>query len=147
MSSLVPPRDSSTAGSRNRPWSDLAPLALEIVMARDLATVRHAIDEHLAGSDLDIETRRDVVLCASEAVANALLHSGSDLARPVAVEIRFGATIVVSVTDNGRWKAETPGRAGRGLGIINGLATHLTIDTTDDGTTVTFDFDPNRGNR
>ena len=70
MSSLVPPRDSSTAGSRNRPWSDLAPLALEIVMARDLATVRHAIDEHLAGSDLDIETRRDVVLCASEAVAN-----------------------------------------------------------------------------
>ena len=147
MSSPVPFRDSSGAGSRLLRWGNLTTLSMEIVMAADLTTVRHAIDLHLAGSDLDIETRRDVVLCASEAVANALLHSGSDLARPVAVEVRFGPTIVVSVTDSGRWKAETPGRVGRGLGIINALATHLTIDTTDDGTTVTFDIDPNRGNR
>jgi anti-sigma regulatory factor (Ser/Thr protein kinase) len=113
-------------------------------MASELSKVRHAIDTHLAASTLAAESRRDVVLCASEAAANALLHSGGDLSRPVVVTVECGVVIVVSVTDHGSWKAPAAGRVGRGLGIINGLATHLAIDTTDDGTTVRFDIDPNR---
>ena len=115
-------------------------LTIEVAIPEELSQVRHAIDNHLEARSVEPELRRDIVLCASEATANALVHSGSVPSRPVTVDVQVGLTIVVVVTDYGRWKQESPGHVGRGLQIVQSLATTFAISAVEAGTTVTFTF-------
>lgn len=93
----------------------MRPLSFEVARSEELSRARHTIDSYLMAQHVELQMRRDIVLCASEAIANALLHSGNDPAQPVIVEATTGPTIVVVVTDFGRWKQESPGHVGRGL--------------------------------
>lgn len=83
----------------------------------------------------------DVVLCASELAANAVLHS--DSRRPggtftVRVESRPGAHVRVEVEDGGGpWTALAPDPAsGRGLDIVRALAAGWGVTTSPAGRTV-----------
>jgi serine/threonine-protein kinase RsbW len=77
----------------------------------------------------------DVILCASELAANAVLHS--DSARPgedfaVRVKVSPGDYVWIEVEDSGGpWTTTVPGldrEAGRGLDIVRALAADWGID-------------------
>jgi anti-sigma regulatory factor (Ser/Thr protein kinase) len=92
---------------------------------------------------VDHETRYDVVLAASEALANAAEH-GSGLCPTDHVHVRARVDrrsdgrddVVVTVRDRGRWLTSTPtADRGRGLRIISALVDDIVVGD-DEGTTV-----------
>ena len=108
-----------------------------------LSTVRRDLGTWLGGSGLDEGVVQDVVLAASEAIANAAEHgSGGRSTEEVRVRARREQRpddddeLVVRVVDHGRWR--TPGTSaerGRGLMIIRALVDDLQV-LEGDGTTV-----------
>jgi len=110
---------------------------------RTLSSVRRALGGWLANRGSDDETRRDVVLAASEAMANAAEHGAGG--RPdEQVYVRAGVArrddgsreVVVTVRDRGRWRAARPSiERGRGLRIIEALVDDVLVKD-DEGTTI-----------
>ncbi len=99
--------------------------------------VRHDLQHTLAGCP----AAADVILCASELAANAVLHSNS--ARPggtitVRVHIAPGDHVQIEVDDHGgHWTQPAPDPTrGRGLDIIRGLAADWGITNTPRGRTI-----------
>lgn len=95
---------------------------------------------HQRGADDD--ARDDLVLAASEALANAAEHgSGRRTGERVTVRARVvphpgGPDVVVQVQDHGRWRAPTASdERGRGLTIIGALVDDVVIEAGE-GTTV-----------
>jgi anti-sigma regulatory factor (Ser/Thr protein kinase) len=86
----------------------------------------------------------DATTCLSEVVTNAVIHAGSG-AR-VAAEIDEGR-LLVSVVDTGRRGSAqrrdlaTDEIRGRGLAVVEALATAWSADRRSDGTLVWFEFD------
>jgi anti-sigma regulatory factor (Ser/Thr protein kinase) len=108
-----------------------------------LSQVRRALGRWLTRHGVDDLTRRDLVLAASEAMANAAEHGGGSRASElVHVRARLerratdGDEVVLTVRDRGRWRpAQASHERGRGLRIIRALADDLDV-RQDDGTTV-----------
>jgi serine/threonine-protein kinase RsbW len=108
-----------------------------------LSAVRRSLGGWLSRRGVDDLTRRDVILAASEAMANAAEHGGGGRASElVHVQARVGRRpdgadeVVLTVSDRGRWRVTTPStERGRGLGIIRALADDLNVQH-DGGTTV-----------
>jgi serine phosphatase RsbU (regulator of sigma subunit)/anti-sigma regulatory factor (Ser/Thr protein kinase) len=108
-----------------------------------LSAVRRSLGNWLSRHGVDDLTRRDVVLAASEAMANAAEHGGGGRAGEVVrVQARLCRRadgveeVVVTVSDRGRWRESRPSaERGRGLRIIQALADDLHV-RHDDGTTV-----------
>ena len=108
-----------------------------------LSAVRRELRSWLAGSGADEATVDDVVLAASEAIANAAEHgaggrTGGNVALHAQREQRADAPdqLVVSVRDDGRWRPPVASiERGRGLTIMRALVDDLCIDDRD-GTTV-----------
>jgi serine/threonine-protein kinase RsbW len=104
-----------------------------------LSAARRALDAWLGGQGADRVTRDEVVLAASEAVANAAEHgSGSHPQEQVTLAARVEARddgaedVVVTVHDEGRWRKQTPSpERGRGLVIIRALMDDVEVDTSD----------------
>jgi anti-sigma regulatory factor (Ser/Thr protein kinase) len=101
--------------------------------------MRRDLGDWLEARGVDDLTSRDVVLAASEAVANAAEHGAGR--RPanrvhVQVQVEDAQTVVVQVKDSGRWRSpvSSPER-GRGLQIIEVLMDDVAI-SSDRGTTV-----------
>ncbi len=83
----------------------------------------------------------DVILCASELAANAMVHSNSrhpGRAITVRCEISQGDNVRIQVDDDGGpWNEPAPGPArGRGLDIVCALANEWAITTTPHGRAV-----------
>jgi anti-sigma regulatory factor (Ser/Thr protein kinase) len=115
-------------------------------VAADLSTLsatRHALGGWLASHGADRDTQMDVVLAASEALANAAEHGlGGHPAAAVrlrAVVERRGEgrdDVVVTVHDRGRWRTPDPlSDRGRGLRIIEALVDDMLV-LGEHGTTV-----------
>jgi serine phosphatase RsbU (regulator of sigma subunit)/anti-sigma regulatory factor (Ser/Thr protein kinase) len=120
--------------------------AFERRLPADLSTlsaVRRSLGNWLSRHGVDDLTRRDVVLAASEAMANAAEHGGGGRAGEVVrVQARLyrrpdgEEEVVLTVSDRGRWRQSQPSpERGRGLRIIQALADDLDV-RHDDGTTV-----------
>jgi len=102
-----------------------------------LASLRQALSAWLVLARVEERARVDVVLATHEAAANALEHGG--LAQPVAVYARLADSLVtVEITNQGGWKVQsfTDNERGRGLLLIEKLASEVEIQTDDRGTTL-----------
>jgi anti-sigma regulatory factor (Ser/Thr protein kinase) len=100
-----------------------------------LRTVRHEVSRYLTGYSLPVtrELRDDVVLCANEAVTNALVHTASRVitltVEVLSPDARRPVTVQVVVGDEERRRRPARGRRvdesferGRGLHILDELA-------------------------
>lgn len=122
------------------------PQPLSITLPADpgsLSVSRGKLREWLTGAGLDAETCADVLLAVGEATANATEHSV--VGAPGQVEITVDAcfepgALLLSVSDNGRWKpAEvSPGHRGHGIHLMNALVNSVELTTAPQGTTVTM---------
>ncbi len=120
------------------------PEPLSITLPADpgsLAISRGRLREWLTAAGLDSETCADVLLAAGEATANATEHSV--VHAPGQVEITLEAcfepgALLLSVSDNGRWKqaAASPGHRGHGIHLMNALVNSVELTTAPQGTTV-----------
>lgn len=83
---------------------------------------------------------QDTLLGLDEAVSNAIEHAASDADEAISVIIRLheGAErLTVTVTDNGRWRAQATGPdRGRGLGIMRRLFDDVAVRTNESGTEI-----------
>jgi serine phosphatase RsbU (regulator of sigma subunit)/anti-sigma regulatory factor (Ser/Thr protein kinase)/PAS domain-containing protein len=110
---------------------------------RTLSATRHALGSWLGGQGVDRSTRQDIVLAASEALANAAEHgAGAHPDEVVIVRARVDrladgrAEVVVTVHDRGQWRTPDPSsERGRGLRIIAALVDDMLV-RDEDGTTV-----------
>lgn len=108
-----------------------------------LSDVRHELAHWLSAAGLDEVSAADVVLAASEAIANAGEHgSGRRSSEQVVVRARLdhrpddADAVVVSVRDRGRWRATTSSpERGRGLLMMRALVDHVDV-REGEGTTV-----------
>ena len=92
--------------------------------------MRRFLRECATGAGLSAEVTDDIVLAASEACANAALHSGSPM---VQVSWRVDPDrIVVEITDHGMFKRraqllEADGSHGHGIPLIMALLDEVSI--------------------
>ena len=108
----------------------------------ELSRTRRALDAWLVAHDVEPHVRGDVVLAASEAVANAAEHAyGMRTQERVRLSARVqrdgaGDSVRVEVRDAGRWRDGTASHErGRGLRIMSALM-DVRVDTRASGTTV-----------
>ena len=120
-----------------------------IADAHNAARIRDDVAAWLqTDGDLDGIRFSDIVLAVNEALANAAefayLNNGG--VGTIDVEaVRDGATLTVTIADQGCWRDPTPATQsrvrGRGIPLMRALADELTIDTSQLGTTVCLRFD------
>jgi len=116
-------------------------LSLELRPTANLSSgahVRRAMRPWLAGQALGGEFADEALLAVSEAVNNAVEHSGVSAHGQVSVRARIdGRTLHVVVRDAGGWRE--PGQQefrGHGLALIRGLMDDVAIDAREDGTRI-----------
>ncbi len=111
--------------------------------AEQLAETRHALSRWASGIGMSQRQCQELVLAAYEAMANSVEHAYED-DRDGVVDLHAAhtpdGTVIVTVTDHGRWKPPAPsdGIRGRGILLIRALADDATIARVDTGTTVTM---------
>jgi serine/threonine-protein kinase RsbW len=109
----------------------------------ELSAVRADLRAWLAQRGADDATREDLVLAASEAVANAAEHGSGrrssarvTLRAQVVVRSDGPGDVIVQVQDLGRWRTPTASEErGRGLTIIGALVDDVVVEAGE-GTTV-----------
>ncbi|GAA4967634.1 SpoIIE family protein phosphatase [Kineococcus glutinatus] len=102
--------------------------------------VRSRLRAWLRALEVTDTDRLALELATSEAVANAVVHSGSTAPVEVVVELGTDGAAHVLVADGGRWvePRALPGEHGRGLGLIAALTRHLVVEHRGGGTVVRF---------
>lgn len=117
--------------------------------ARTRAEFGMWLDRHFR---LGAERSNDLLLAVNEALANAAEFAYVDAARRGSVDLNAtyddaADTLVVTVSDRGRWRQKLPEPAtvpprpqirGRGIPLMRALADRVTIDRTLRGTHVTL---------
>jgi serine/threonine-protein kinase RsbW len=108
-----------------------------------LPELRHALSRWSAEVGMPAEQREELILASYEAMANSVEHAYRDTGEGV-LDLHASCdeqgTVTVTVTDYGTWKPESPGDGlrGRGLRLIQALATDSSVERGDSGTTVTM---------
>ena len=113
---------------------ELRPLAVTAAPAE----TRRRLRPWLAAQSFDAQAASDAVVAVSEAVANAVEHSGISPNGQVTVRARLSSgRLGVTIRDGGRWR-RTRGDSSRGFGIklMHSLMDTVTIDQRGDGTRV-----------
>ena len=115
-------------------------------VAREVASIRHAVTAAAAAEGIDGRPRQDIALAVSEACSNVVMHAYRGDATPgrLAVDAyRDNGEFFVVVRDEGSGLAprtDSPG-LGLGLGLIAGLSKRLEIASQGPaGATVTMVF-------
>ncbi|WP_233157437.1 MULTISPECIES: ATP-binding protein [Amycolatopsis] len=110
---------------------------------RDITALRCELVRWAQDLDLPGHLAHAIGLAGYEALTNSVTHAypeGTD--GPVELHAsRDHDLIAVTVIDRGRWKMPPPGRSmsdGRGLRLIRGLAGHVEVMATGEGTTVSM---------
>jgi serine/threonine-protein kinase RsbW len=111
--------------------------------AERLAELRHALSRWADAIGMPARQREELVLASYEAMANSVEHAyddGQDGIVDMHAAHTPDGTVVVTVTDHGRWKTPAPsnGIRGRGIVLMRALADDTTIARVDTGTTVTM---------
>lgn len=108
-----------------------------------LPALRHALCGWASRAGLPDADRSALTLASYEAMANVVAHAYPGH-RAGLLEVRASRpphrdTVTVTVIDHGQWQARCDGPAvptGRGLSLIEALATDAAIEHASDGTTV-----------
>jgi serine/threonine-protein kinase RsbW len=107
------------------------------------ASVRHQLAADLAGHSISAELVDDVILVATELVSNAIRHATPLGGGQVTVTWQVqGGSVMVRVTDGGadsqpRVRHPSPREvSGRGLALVEALATRWGVEDTPESTTV-----------
>jgi anti-sigma regulatory factor (Ser/Thr protein kinase) len=111
----------------------------ESVPARpeELAGLRRRLADWLTRLDADEQEAFDIVLAASEASSNTIVHAygATDQAFDVHAEVQ-GRDVVIEVVDRGRWRPPRDGAIGRGIELMRALMDDVQVSTTERGTSV-----------
>jgi anti-sigma regulatory factor (Ser/Thr protein kinase)/putative methionine-R-sulfoxide reductase with GAF domain len=103
----------------------------------DLAIVRSAVRAWLAEQGIENELAYDVLIATGEATANAVEHAYGAARGTVEVTLyRSDVTVNVTVRDTGLWRGPRGSGRGRGLPMMDRLATSVNVETSTEGTTV-----------
>jgi anti-sigma regulatory factor (Ser/Thr protein kinase)/putative methionine-R-sulfoxide reductase with GAF domain len=136
---------------RDRPIDDIALLAVRRLdlasaepldltvpaVASSLRDIRAAARRWLATVDAGPEDVMDVLLAVGEATSNVVEHAYGPGGGMVHVRLELHrADVLVTVRDNGSWRAPRGDNRGRGTHIIEAVTDELTIDRRSDGTEV-----------
>lgn len=122
--------------------SPLEPITVTLPALPDnLAVVRGRLRQWLAQAGVDPESCADVLLAVGEATANAVEHAVIGADHPVTLAVtaaRSGNLLLLTVSDDGRWKpvTEPQGYRGHGMHLINALVDSVELTATAGGTTV-----------
>jgi anti-sigma regulatory factor (Ser/Thr protein kinase) len=122
----------------------------DVTAAPELAAqIRHEFSDWLRRHfALDPEKTSDVLLAVNEALANAAEFAYVSAQQPGVMHVRAdydGATLTVTVADEGSWRAnksagKNPAR-GRGIPLMHALTDRAVIDPTPTGTEVRLQWD------
>lgn len=134
-------------GPRHAPRTAVSPLERRVAATNaDAADVRRAFRAWI-GAVTDDDTADDLSLAVYEALANVVDHAYDDrpadagpgpmwLHAVVGLPLPTGRDVVVTVTDEGRWRPMAdPGWRGRGLSLMRRL-THVTSVLIGSGGTI-----------
>jgi serine/threonine-protein kinase RsbW len=115
--------------------------------------LRHALGAFLEAVDVEGQYVDDVLTAVGEALANVVEHAYcqngvSDAEMELLVRADDVSGLSVDVVDHGRF-LEHPPRPHRGFGlrIVRAIASEVSIDSTELGTTVRMVFNVRRGER
>ena len=111
-----------------------------------LATVRTRLRQWLPAAGIGDRDGTDILIAIGEATANAFEHAPADRDdghEPVQITVTVRvahATLGITVTDTGTWRAprEEPGTRGHGIAFMRALMDEVDISTSQRGTTVTM---------
>ncbi len=131
----VPPPEGASFDQREA-------LALRVVaQSRELWALRQVMRQWLADAGVAKAVAEDVVLACGEAAANVIEHAYGGTGEGW-MDVRMAlvrSTLVVSVSDHGRWQAHRSGDGrGRGIRLIGVLMDQVDLHSDDAGTKVTM---------
>ena len=122
-------------------------MATTIRLSPDPGNVRKArifVAEQLRSRDFDDDTVAGAVLCTSELVTNVFFHARTDVAITVRttedaarVEVSDGTSVLPGVRD----LIDPAATAGRGLHLVEAVATAWSMRSDDKGKTVWFEVE------
>jgi serine/threonine-protein kinase RsbW len=120
----------------------------DVATAANAAAIRQRLQSWLCERGVSDERRCDILLGVNEALANCVDHAYVGSAPGImTLNVAHDPTvksIIVRVTDRGRWRKPVPQRPrdprGRGIVLMRGSADHCTIDGGSEGTTVCLDY-------
>jgi serine/threonine-protein kinase RsbW len=112
-----------------------------------LQQLRRALVDWATRIGLAAETIADLALAAYEAMANVVEHAYRDDGAGGLLDLHAHVdakhrTVIVTVTDYGRWRLppQDPSPRGRGLALIHGLTKHTKVSPSAHGTTVAMTY-------
>jgi anti-sigma regulatory factor (Ser/Thr protein kinase) len=110
---------------------------------RRLVAVRRSVTRWCGLAALSDDATADLQLLLSEAATNAVEHAYREVEPGefvYSLRRRGDGTVRVIVQDFGRWRPPPadPGYRGRGLALINNLATGVALDVAEGGTRIAF---------
>lgn len=130
-----------------------APLVIDTAAdPRRLTDIRQLLTQWLQEVGTTAERAADIVLVVNEACSNCVEHAyrGREPDR-MCIEAKVrDRNVEISVSDSGSWKRppDDPGTRGRGLPLMNAISDDMTLEGTDEGTTIAMTFrlpdDPQR---
>jgi len=103
--------------------------------------LRRALRAFLEKLKLDVKRIDDVLLATGEAAGNAIEHAyrGSNGSLHLRAFLD-GRHLVVEVRDSGSWRLGGDPERGRGLGIMRALVDRVSIESTNNGTSVRLEL-------
>ncbi len=103
--------------------------------------LRQKLRTFLEGLHIGAERVDDVLLAAGEAAGNAIEHAyrGRDGMVRLHAYV-YDRSLVVEVSDGGRWRLDGDPERGRGLGIMRALVDRVSIENTRSGTNVRLEL-------
>lgn len=102
------------------------------------ALARNALRRYIEGIPLGAERRFDLLLCAGEAIGNAIEHAYIDCrAGEFRVHARtVDSVVIVEVADDGRWRDARMNDNGRGIPLMRSLMDNVEISESAVGTRI-----------
>ena len=116
------------------------PLTLELsARPAALREARRRLERWLSAGDVAPALSARIVLCANEAIANAVQHAyGPKDALIWLSASRAAGVLELRVRDEGRWREPAPERRGRGLKLMRAFSDNVDVLHDDEGTVVTL---------
>jgi anti-sigma regulatory factor (Ser/Thr protein kinase)/putative methionine-R-sulfoxide reductase with GAF domain len=115
-----------------------APLAMTLpAKASSLGDIRAALRRWLGEAGATRADEVDVLLAAGEATSNVVEHAYGPEGGQLRVQAELdGDTAVITVSDDGRWRAPRGSNRGRGTHLMQAASDELRVDRREDGTDV-----------
>ena len=105
--------------------------------ARSLLMVRRAVSRWLEDLEVQDGLAKEIVMAVHEASANVVEHAYGPTGGTITITATYeGDQVEVMIRDSGTWRGSSRGDRGNGLRLMRGLMDTVTVDTSEDGTSV-----------